>query len=107
MSTLRQSVAAPAAYGHQIESRRHRRDGPSDYRRGHPVAHGEDGLELFIAVGAGAYFRLGAARLGVQNGHRMAERRGAGVSESDGRVVRLRGRRQALDYVAEPSAILL
>ena len=56
---------APAAGGDQIESRCHRRGGAADHAGGDAVAHGEDGVELPVAIGAGADVRdwQGARRI--------------------------------------------
>ena len=71
----------------EIESRRHRRDGARHHAGGDAVAHGEDGFQLPVAIGAGGDVRAGQARPGGPRGDRMAQRPGAGVQERERRRV--------------------
>ena len=49
------------AGGYQVEPRRYRRDGAGDQRRGNRIAHGQERLQLFVAIGDAGDIRAGQA----------------------------------------------
>ena len=80
-SAVRQSQPARPADRDQLQSRRHRRDGPDLSRRHVAVAAGEERIQLPFAVGAASYLRRREARPRRSRGRAVAGRPHRGIRE--------------------------
>src|SRR5262249_40824410 len=97
-SDLEQSVREIPAHRHDVQSRRHRRDGSRVSRRDLAVPPPKERIELSVAVGAARHPRRRHTGSPRSRGRLVAERAHRGVQERrDGEVVRLRRRKGYAD----------